>query len=77
MPRLADIGEIEHDFYQLPTIKWFPEAPNQRGLAKGSIYLLSGPPGCGKTTVALEMMIDLASIGIQVLYITLEQSPSW
>ncbi len=77
MPRLDSIGEAEHEFYKFPTIKWFSEASNQRGLARGGIYLLSGPPGCGKTTVALEMMIDLASVGIQVLYLTLEQSPGW
>jgi len=77
MPKLRFIEGEEHSFYKFPTINWFSEATNHKGLAKGGIYLLSGPPGCGKTTMALQMMVDLASCGEKVLYITLEQAPSF
>lgn len=77
MPRLSSIGAEQHDFYNFPTIKWFSEATNHRGLARGGIYLISGPPGSGKTTIALEMMVDLTSCGYKILYVTLEQSPGW
>lgn len=77
MPRLSSIGVEQHDFYIFPTIKWFPEAANHKGLARGGVYLLSGPPGSGKTTIALEMMVDLSSCGYKILYVTLEQSPGW
>ena len=33
--------------------------------------------GVGKTTLALQMMVDLAASGSKILYITLEQSPGW
>jgi len=77
MPKLSSIHIEDHDYLRLPSIKWYPEATNHKGLAKGGIYLLSGPPGSGKTTLALEMMVDLAACGYKTLYITLEQSPGW
>lgn len=77
MPKVSEINTEGHDFLKLPTINWYPEATCQKGLAKGGIYLLSGPPGSGKTTIAMEMMVDLAACGIKVLYVTLEQSPGW
>lgn len=77
MPKLGEIKREEHEYFKVPNIRWFPEATNQPGLAKGGIYLISGAPGVGKTTMALELMIDLASHGHKILYVTLEQSPVW
>ena len=77
MPKINLINVEDHDYLRLPSIQWYPEATNHKGLAKGGIYLLSGPPGCGKTTLALEIIVDLASTGHKVLYITLEQAPGW
>jgi KaiC/GvpD/RAD55 family RecA-like ATPase len=57
MPKVSEINVEGHDFLKLPTIRWYPEATGQKGLAKGGIYLLSGPPGSGKTTIAMEMMV--------------------
>lgn len=77
MPKLSSIGSEQHDYYKFPTIKWFPEATNHKGLARGGVYLFSGPPGCGKTTLTLQMMVDLSACGYKVLYVTLEQPPAW
>jgi DNA repair protein RadA/Sms len=76
MPRLSEIESEEYSYLPLPNIPWFPEAANQKGLIQGGIYLLSGPPGAGKTTIALQMGVDAACTGQRVLYLALEQSPS-
>jgi len=76
MAKLKEIQYESHDFMKLHGIPWFKEAANHKGLARGGIYLLSGPPGGGKTTIALQIATDLASRGIEVLYLALEQSPS-
>lgn len=73
--KLIEIQYEQHDFMKLSGIPWFSEATNQVGLAQGGIYLLSGPPGGGKTTLALQIACDLAR-KYKVLYIALEQSPS-
>ncbi len=76
MPRLSEIASQEHSYLDLPNITWFPEAANHKGLVQGGIYLLSGPPGAGKTTIALQMCVDAACTGQRVLYLALEQSPA-
>jgi len=76
MPKLSEIAYERHGFMKLPRIPWFAEAANHEGIAHGGVYLLSGPPGGGKTTLALQIAVDLASCGRKVLYLSLEQSPS-
>ncbi len=76
MPKLSEIAAEHQGFTKLNDLPWFAEAANHTGLAEGGIYLLSGPPGAGKTTLALQMAVDLACSGRKVLYLALEQSPS-
>ncbi len=76
MPKLNEIKSERHEYMKMRAIPWFAEATNHTGLALGGIYLLSGPPGGGKTTLALQIAVDLASYGRKVLYLALEQSPS-
>lgn len=45
------------------------------GLVPGSVVLLSGEPGVGKSTLLLEVSAKAASVG-PVLYVTGEESPS-
>jgi circadian clock protein KaiC len=44
------------------------------GLASGHVYLLEGNPGTGKTTIALQFLIEGAAAGEQGLYITLSET---
>jgi len=44
------------------------------GLARHRLYLLEGEPGCGKTTLALQFLMEGARQGEQVLYITLSET---
>src|SRR5512142_905084 len=44
------------------------------GLPSGHFYLLEGEPGTGKTTLALQFMIEGLRQGETVLYVTLSES---
>lgn len=44
------------------------------GLMRGRVYLLEGSPGTGKTTVALQFLLDGARAGEKGLYITLSET---
>ncbi len=44
------------------------------GLARGRLYLVHGVPGSGKTTLAAKFLIEGASRGEPVLYITLSET---
>lgn len=44
------------------------------GLPSGNLYLVQGPPGSGKTTLALQFLREGASRGERGLYVTLSQT---
>src|SRR5215212_4449533 len=46
------------------------------GLSPGHVYLLEGSPGTGKTTIALQFLLDGAKSGETGLYITMSETES-
>jgi circadian clock protein KaiC len=44
------------------------------GFARGCLFLLEGMPGTGKTTIALQFVIEGARAGERTLYITLSET---
>ena len=44
------------------------------GLARNRLYLLEGEPGCGKTTLSLQFLMEGVRQGEKVLYITLSET---
>jgi circadian clock protein KaiC len=46
----------------------------QGGLSRGHVFLLEGEPGAGKTTIALQFLLEGAKAGEHCLYITLSET---
>lgn len=44
------------------------------GIVKGSVVLIGGAPGAGKSTILLQVIANIASRGIPVLYVSGEES---
>ncbi len=44
------------------------------GLTRDRVYLLEGSPGSGKTTIALQFLLQGAEVGERGLYITLSEN---
>lgn len=46
------------------------------GLVKGSLILIGGEPGIGKSTLSLQVSLALITQGFKVLYVSSEENPS-
>lgn len=44
------------------------------GLSRGHVFLLEGSPGTGKTTIALQFLVEGAKLGERCLYISLSET---
>src|SRR5579862_401317 len=72
MPRLGEIEKKGSQFIEMPSLPWLNQALNG-GFVRGGAYLLTGSAGAGKTTLAVQIVGDLAKRGDKVLYFATEQ----
>jgi len=75
MPKISDIEDKGKKGLDIPHLPWLKKAIGSEFM-KGGIYLLAGEPGIGKTTLAIQILGELSSQGVKVLYIPTEQSLS-
>lgn len=73
MPKLDEIvlGKSQ-ERVNCSSLPWLNKALGG-GFALGSVYLLAGDPGIGKSTLSIQVLIDLAMQGLKVLYLTTER----
>lgn len=73
-PGLLGYGDVQYD--ELPVsddLAWLRHRLGK--LVKGGIYLVAGQPGIGKSTLAIQLALDLARNETESLYLLTEQSP--
>ncbi|MEO7134047.1 MAG: ATPase domain-containing protein [Vicinamibacterales bacterium] len=74
MPRQGAVNVLADPVLDAPTgIPGLDDVLNG-GLSRGRLYLVEGVPGSGKTTLAMQFLMDGATRGEQVLYITLSET---
>jgi DNA repair protein RadA/Sms len=73
MPKPGASPALHHEFLGVPRLPWLSQALGG-GLVRGGVYLISGEPGVGKSTLGLQVLGEMAQRGHKVLYVTTEQS---
>ena len=63
MPKIGAVQRGGRETLDVPGLPWLQEAL-RGGLTKGGIYLIAGEPGIGKTTLAVQILVDLAKRGV-------------
>jgi len=72
---IVDLDKVETTFTQRSPSGFFElDRVLGGGVVPGSVVLVGGEPGIGKSTLFLKVMDNLASTGKRVLYITAEES---
>ena len=68
----SDVGRATNIKTNLPAI----DTVLGGGLIPGSVTLIAGEPGMGKSTILTELALKMAASGKKIIYITGEESPS-
>jgi len=72
MPTLNNIPDGVAEIIPVRSIPWLSQTASP-GLIRGGCYLVAGPPGIGKSTLANQVAGGLAKHGVKVLYVSTEQ----
>ncbi len=72
-PGLFGVGEAEYEEIQLSDgLAWLNNRIGK--FVRGGIYLIAGQPGIGKSTLGIQLALDLGRLGLRTLFILTEQS---
>lgn len=72
-PGLLGVGRTEAEELPLTDRLWWLRLRLGR-FVKGGVYLFAGQPGIGKSTLAIQLALDLGLQGYKVVYVLTEQS---
>src|SRR6202171_1738119 len=68
------MNSVEQIAEKAKTVIWGLDSIRSGGFWRGHVFLVEGAPGTGKTTIALQFLMEGAKAGEKCLYITLSET---